>query len=212
MSQTFRDTTFEITVLGDTMHPGFAVYTFDTEEKEFREKYWNIQEGDVVFDVGAAYGSYTLAALASGASKVYAFEPEPRIHPNLSANVELNGWSDRCVVLPVGLWNVEADIDIKSYAPHYATQATAPTYEMKTLDSWIGLSKVDWLKVDVEGAEEAVVEGGMNFINKFLPNLIIECDDFIDAGIIERISDKLNNYNFERVPRGECTFLVGKAK
>lgn len=213
MSQTFRGKSFEITVLGDTMHPGFAVYTFDTEEKEFREQYWNIQEGDVVFDVGAAYGSYTLAALVSGAERVFAFEPEPKIYPNLVENVKMNGWSSRCDVLEYGLWNERAEIDIKSYAPHYATQSTAPTYKMLKLDAFISqCDKVDWLKIDVEGAEENVVAGGMEFINKFKPNLIIECDDFIDAGIIERISEKLKDYNLERVPRGECTFLVGEAK
>ncbi len=213
MRQTFRDKSFEITVLDGTMHPGFAVFTFDTEEKEFREKYWNVREGDVVFDVGAAYGSYTLAALAMGAAKVYAFEPEPKIYPNLYENVAINGWSDRCDVLPCGLWNEDADVDIKSYAPHYATQLTAPTYTMKRLDAFARVRKVDWLKVDVEGAEENVIAGGMQFISTYKPNLIIECDDFIDANIINRISERLEEkYYFKRVPRGECTFLVGTPK
>lgn len=207
----FKDKWFEITVLTNTMHPGFAISTFTQEEVEFREKYWNIKEGDVVVDVGAAYGSYTLPALAMGA-KVIAFEPEVKIIDNLRANVSLNNFDKRCDVISAGLGDQNrVYVDIKSYAPHYATQLTSPQYFLTTLDSW-KFDKLDWLKIDVEGYEENVVAGGMQTIKEFKPNLIIECDDFIDQKIKDRIMDKLPWYNFEVVPRGQVSLLVGVKK
>jgi len=218
ITQKFRDKTFEITVLPGTMHPGFATHTFDTEEQDFREDYWNIKAGDVVFDVGAAYGSYTLAALVSGASKVFAFEPEEKIYPNLFENVRINNWNNRCEVLPYGLWDKNENIDIKSYAPHYESQLTTPTYSMRMLDDCItqfNITKLDWLKVDVEGAEEEVIKGALATISKFKPNIIVECHTFIRANIVENVVALLSSaadYDFEIVNRPPCVMVCARAK
>lgn len=64
----------EFKIIKGSTHPDYSFDTFDKEEHEFRNKYWNIQDGDVVFDIGSSYGSYALTACAAGAEKVYAFE------------------------------------------------------------------------------------------------------------------------------------------
>ena len=56
-------------------HPEYSYFTFEGEERDFRDVYWDVKDGDVVFDVGASYGTYTLSARAMGAT-VYSFEPE----------------------------------------------------------------------------------------------------------------------------------------
>lgn len=215
ITQTFKGKNFEITVLPGTMHPGFAVHTFD-EERDFVEKNWDIKEGDVVFDVGAAYGSYTLSALVSGASKVFSFEPEEKIHPNLSENVRINNWNDKCEVLPYGLWDKADNVDIKTYAAHYESQLTSPSYEMRTLDSYMDqCESINWLKIDVEGAEEQVIRGGLKAIAKFKPNLIIECHVFLDKELCNKIKQlilSVVDYEFEEIDRQPCIMLLAKPK
>lgn len=203
--QQFRNLTFKVEALPGTMHPGFALSTF-REEIEFREKYWDIKPGQTVIDAGAAYGSYTLPALMLGA-EVYAFEPEPKIFPNLRYNVYINQFY-QAHLYEYGLWDKVENIDIKTYAPHYATQLTSPTYNMMTLDSIN--KRVDWIKIDVEGAEEKVIMGALHTIQLSHPKLIIECHNFIDPNISENIKKLLPQYQFEEIPRDPCVILVSK--
>ncbi len=49
--------------------------------------------------------------------------------------------------------------------------------EAVTLDEYVqknGISKVDFLKIDVEGAEASVLEGATNVLNRDHPTLLIE--------------------------------------
>ena len=79
----------------------FRVGTYATKEPEtldWIERYF--REGDVLYDVGANIGLYSLFAAKhlKGDCKVYAFEPEALNHARLSKNIYLNGLSS--VVLP----------------------------------------------------------------------------------------------------------------
>jgi hypothetical protein len=83
------------------------------DEVETREAWWAIEPGDVVFDIGADFGSYTLPALAMGAAQVHAWSPpfklptEPLEQYTLMESADLNGWGRQCRVYPTGLWSAE---------------------------------------------------------------------------------------------------------
>ena len=47
----------------------------ETYEKDRRDKYWLVRKGDIVIDIGASQGPWTIDALQKGAKYVYAFEP-----------------------------------------------------------------------------------------------------------------------------------------
>ncbi len=72
--------------------------TKEPETLEWIERYF--QPGDVMYDIGANIGLYSLFAAKRlhGQCKVYAFEPEALNHGKLSRNIYLNGLSG--VVLP----------------------------------------------------------------------------------------------------------------
>lgn len=79
----------------------FRARTYATKEPEtleWIERYF--QPGDVIYDIGANIGLYSLFAAKHlcGQCKVYAFEPEALNHARLSENIYLNGLSG--VVLP----------------------------------------------------------------------------------------------------------------
>lgn len=212
-TQYFRDRSFQV-VKGST-HPEYSFATFDTEEKDFREKYWDIKENGVVFDIGASYGAYTLAACSMGAI-VYTFEPEKSVYCDLVNNINVNNWSSRCLTQNIGMWDKSTMVDMKEYAPHWPSQTITSDYAVITIDEMVknnNIQKINWMKIDVEGAEVHVVRGGLNSINKFLPKLIIECHTFLNTSFMSDIKELLkDNYDFEEVNRDPCDMLIAKPK
>ena len=199
----------EIRLLPGATHPGYSVTCFD-EERAFREKHFDPQLGDVVVDAGASYGAYTLSALAAGA-RVLAFEPESSVMVDLVRNVYENGWGDRCSFFGNGLWDSTTSIKLIDYASHWPSASELGSYHMIALDS-LGLKRLDWLKIDVEGAEQNVIRGALHTIERCKPRIIVECHSFIDAGIPDRVRELLSGYELEEVEREPCVMLVGRAR
>lgn len=211
----FRDRSFQ--VVDGVTHPLYSLHCFTQEERDFRDKYWTVQPGDVVADAGAAYGSYTLTALSAGAAKVYAFEPVDDVREDLIRNLELNGWRDRCFVSVCGLWDEECEANIGDYAPHWPKNANNPwplgssgPARMRTLDS-VPIERLDWLKIDVEGAEVRAVRGALKTIERCKPRLIIEVHVFLDPALLGKVRELLPQYTFEEIERDPCVMLVGSA-
>jgi FkbM family methyltransferase len=208
-TQTFKGHEFQ--VVRGTTHPEYSYFTFEEEERAFRDEHWDVKAGEIVFDVGASYGAYALAACAMGAT-VHAFEPEPTVYVDLVRNIEINGWGHRCFPVNAGLWNVEGKMHMATYAPHWPAQTITGEYHMLTLDQVVedlGPDQLDWIKIDVEGAEEQVVIGGMKTLKKFGPRLIVECHTFLDAKLAEKIRWLLPDYHFRAFDRPPCIMLVG---
>ena len=87
-------------------------WSFD-DERDVRDELWAVAPGDTIFDIGAAYGSYTLCALACGAAQVFAWSPQG--HPGAATpeaefmreSIALNGWSDRVRIFEDGLYSAD---------------------------------------------------------------------------------------------------------
>jgi FkbM family methyltransferase len=157
--------------------PNPSIFTFQ-DEASVREKFWNIKPKEVVLDVGAAFGSYTLTACALGGI-VYPFEPRRDVYKALVENLKINGFLGKTAFpLNVALWDEEATISEKSYAPHSKVEEffTATTMDKVVEELKI---KVNWVKIDVDGAELNVIKGGTKTIAKFKPKMLIECHQFI---------------------------------
>lgn len=201
----------DFTVLDGKVHPLYSQHTFEREEHDFRDKYWNIQPGDIVIDVGASYGSYTLTALACGAAQVLSFEPEPTVSADLARNIEVNGWSGRVNLATCGLWDSDGSVDMYSYAPHWPAGTISGPFVMRTLDGLCpDVTRVDWLKVDVESAEARVLRGAAALLARCRPRVIIECHVFADPTLLDQCRDLLpEGYVCEVVDRGECAMLIG---
>lgn len=138
------------------------------------------REGTCVFDVGANIGYYTLlAARAVGSSgRVYAFEPEPRNFALLTRNVAENGFtnvrpvnaavSDRAGVVRLHL--DDANFGAHSFEAGSLRTSSGRSVEVDTvcLDSFADEARAFGagvlVKVDVQGAEALVVEGGRRLL------------------------------------------------
>ncbi len=140
-------------------------------------RWFRVHPGDIVVDVGAHIGRYALSA-ARNASKVVAVEPDPSNFRLLERNVSLNGLSN-VVLIPKALSSVAGTRSLalagkentgtsrvlsgESAARRAAASSGVVSVETETLDQLvdaIGLGRIDWLKIDVEGHEIAVLQGG----------------------------------------------------
>lgn len=130
-----------------------------------------IRPGDVVVDIGAHIGYFTLhfARLVGETGRVYAFEPDPENFALLQTNVRANGYTN-VVLEPMAvsdrsgtftLYRAENNpADHRIYDPQEARQPLAiPTVSLDAYFSDQASARVDLVKVDVQGAEEQVVLG-----------------------------------------------------
>ena len=173
-----------------------------------------VKPGMVVIDVGAHVGYYSLlAARQVGPSgKVYSFEPEPSNHQLLLENIKGNGYRNIVAVRKAvsshsgstTLFLTALDNGRHSAYHHGLPERGSLAVETTTVDAFLdseGWPKVDLVKVDVEGAEQDVLEGmgrllqkstALTLIIEFSPNLLQ------DAGIEPlRFLEVLNGRDFE---------------
>lgn len=140
-----------------------------------------LASGGVAVDIGANAGIYA-HALARHAAAVHAFEPLQEFCDYIRTRR-----SERIVVHHCAL--ADAAGELRLFVPRIAgrpvwTRASlAPPagdsdtrlVPVRTLDSY-GLERVDFIKVDVEGAEAAALRGARATLERHHPNLLVEID------------------------------------
>jgi FkbM family methyltransferase len=152
-----------------------SIYFLGTYENfctETVKKY--IGRGDVCLDVGANMGWYStlFRDICDTEGAVHSFEPVPQTFAELEKNVALNGSPPNVFLNNFGLGDEEKETEIylfddlpsghASLAPGKTHSAQAILINIKTLDSYLEMRKikqVDFVKVDVEGAEMMFLRG-----------------------------------------------------
>jgi FkbM family methyltransferase len=145
-----------------------------------------VQRGMVVADIGANIGYHTviLARLVGRNGAVYAFEPDSENYQQLVANVRRNRCAQaRCAAVALSatrgtqtLYVGEDNVN-SSLRPNLHRGKLSVAVETTTLDAYVvseRLNRLDLLKIDVEGAERLVLEGGAHSVEKFRPMLVVE--------------------------------------
>lgn len=139
----------------------------------------------VCLDVGANVGPVTLAlSRLCPDGRVHAFEPVPESFAFLERNVAANG-AHNVSLHPVALSDHDGTATI-----HFEAEATGAAFisdhlsagvpqqvRLQTLDGWAagaGLDRLDLVKIDVEGAELPVLDGGRATIARLRPVLVVE--------------------------------------
>jgi FkbM family methyltransferase len=150
------------------------------DEAEIREAYWLVQAGDVVLDIGSHIGSYAIPALAAGAT-VYAVDPDAGRLAILARLCEINSLDmSRLVTVNEAVagaggytQDFRSALDAAPYPEHHAP-AAARFSTMDDLAGRLAITRLDWVKIDVEGAELGVLQGGQNILGSAHPALLIE--------------------------------------
>lgn len=146
-----------------------------------------IQPGNIVIDVGANLGCHTVyfARKVGRAGGVLAFEPQRIIYQTLCANMALNQFTNawcECAALGEQTGNiivpqldVHRDINFGSLSLGQFQAGQGEQVPLHVLDRW-QLPRCDFIKIDVEGMESAVLGGATRIIKQFKPVMFIEND------------------------------------
>ncbi|MDO4575650.1 MAG: FkbM family methyltransferase [Planctomycetia bacterium] len=133
----------------------------------------SVRPGEVVIDIGANVGYYTLLAsqLVGPTGKVYAVEPASLTRERLLRNLKLNHITN-VVVLPYGSWDEEGETYLNFHTEERGRSSVIPgNAEEKTVREKILLkplrdlippeeySRIRLIKMDVEGAEHRTLKG-----------------------------------------------------
>jgi FkbM family methyltransferase len=176
------------------------------------------RRGDIVVDVGAHMGRYTLiAAKRVGANgRVVAIEANPENFQMLNSNVQLNQLTN-VTSLNFAVYSQETKIKLylagegmghtiyNTIMAERANEGKEKFVEISanTLDHLLQLqdiSEVNWIKIDVEGAELEVLRGATRIISDSKDiSLLIEIHNLSGSNttLYEPITQFLNNYNFK---------------
>lgn len=171
-----------------TEHLGYLLGTAESHLQTAIRKY--VAAGDTAYDIGAnlGYVSLSLAKQVGPSGQVVAFEPVPRNIELLRQNIELNGIRNiRLLEVAASDKNGEAVIRL---AENLATAslvwhrnnpaATALSIKTVALDDLVAagdLAQPTFVKIDVEGAEGAVLLGMRRTLASSNPVLFVECSD-----------------------------------
>jgi FkbM family methyltransferase len=172
----------------DVMTPEILVQRIHEPEETMLLKK-SIKPGMTVLDLGANIGYFSvIAGLCAGArGKVYAFEPEPVNGSYLSKNIALNHL-ENIKVIPKIVSNTSGVaslyLDKGNHGAHTCAKGNIQTafshrleVESTTLDEFVeteNLDRVDFIKMDVQGAEGLVFEKALLVINKFPVKILME--------------------------------------
>lgn len=146
-----------------------------------------LTSSDTFFDVGANYGFYTFLS-AELCSSVHSFEPNEHIFriisnnskpPIVLNNIALSNFSGTSVLHTSGNNSGISTISEATVATQrwrWWKYSHEESVHVDTLDNYIKTSgvKPTVIKMDVEGAEKAVIEGGSDFLEHYSPIVILE--------------------------------------
>jgi FkbM family methyltransferase len=176
------------------------------------------KQGDIVVDIGAHMGRYTIigAKRVGAQGKVVAIEAHPGNFEMLNRNIKLNQLTN---VIPLNYAVYSKETKIKLYLPdeesgytmHHSIMSNYvfTKYKDKTEDKFVevsantldyflqleGITDLNWIKIDVEGAEFEVLKGAHNVLsNSKNISLLIEVHG---KNTYEPIIESLRSYNFK---------------
>ena len=148
----------------------------------------NMKQGDIVIDIGANVGMYSLMSAVSRSARVYAFEPEASNYNILCQNIRLNNVGDRVTAYCAGnldydgfsVLNIAQDRDVgpggschsveeeKNFDLTNMRVAFKQGINTVMLDTFCKQMNIipDHIKMDVDGLEHRVINGGVESIQK----------------------------------------------
>jgi FkbM family methyltransferase len=158
---------------------------------------FRVRKGDIVLDCGANVGVFTSEALAAGAELVVAIEPVPGKVECLRRNFEAEIASGKVILFPKGIWHEEGVLEMSIYKncvmdsfvlkdENWETLGVIklPVTTLDRLVQELALPRVDFIKMDLEGAVRNALEGVQETLAKYRPRLAIATEDREDDYLV----------------------------
>jgi FkbM family methyltransferase len=134
-------------------------------------------------DVGSNYGWHSIIA-SKYCDKVYSFEPQKTMFDIQKMSIDSNNIKNIMLYnFGLGNENTISEMNQINYESDWvnigdlSVGSGGEKIDIKTIDS-LNLPKIDFIKIDVQGYEKFVLEGGIEKIKKDKPTLIVELENF----------------------------------
>lgn len=166
--------------------------------------------GDVVISCGAFMGETTIwfADKVGRNGKVYSFEPTEYTYNVAFRNIINNSLQDVVTMEQCGVWDEDTDLEInvskgleEKSCNCITSDGIGEKIKATKIDTYVkqnNINKVDFIKMDIEGAEMRALIGASNTIKRYKPQLAIcvyhKSDDLIEIPTF--ISDLVPEYKF----------------
>lgn len=189
-----------------------SMYIVSPQFEKWMWDYLKVKSGDVFLDVGAHVGKYALqvAKVVGENGLIIAIEPNPENYLALTKNISINKIEN---ILAYNIAGWHKDCKMKLFIAEKAGRHSlkenkgclgSVLVEAKALDNIIKGIKVNWIKLDVEGAEYEVLQGLENALKEYKPQLIIE----VNKKNSERVKEFMTQMNYNITPI--CSILYGQ--
>jgi FkbM family methyltransferase len=188
----YNGTVVDVTLGNDNSLCLYVCGSFEPNEFAFLDQV--LHPGMTFIDVGANDGYYTLFAArrVGSTGRVVAVEPSSRERVNLKRNIARNRLGNTTVV-PAALGSACGVADLRLAQGVHSGHNTLGKFahdgvlaerfqrvDLETLDKVaadLELGRVDFVKIDVEGAEASVVHGARHVLTAMRPTLLLEIND-----------------------------------
>lgn len=165
----------------------------------------------VVLDCGANVGFFSRFALDNGAGHVIALEPSPDNARCLRRNLAAEIGSGKLAVIEKGVWDGEAVLtfstaNVNNPGGHHVVEGDTgdiriPVISIDRVCEELRLTRVDYIKIDVEGSEVRAISGAVKVIQKFRPRLCVATEHTDDmyantVAVIEAVRMIDSSYHF----------------
>ncbi|HEY5450502.1 MAG TPA: FkbM family methyltransferase [Polyangia bacterium] len=200
---------------------GLLLYRYGNRDVDIELAKKLLSPGDVFVDGGANVGLFTLAAAArvGAAGKVIAFEPGRDVRQRLTQNVALNHMT-QIEVSAFALSSAPGEASFRTFdvagaglnhlGPSDGEAGSVELVKLTTLDAAIGAAdrrRLTVMKLDLEGAEHAALQGASEILRDVRPHLIIE----VEASHLARMGSSVADVGGLLLSHGYQFFLARQA-
>jgi len=120
-------------------------------EEKLYEKFFTVDEGDIVMDFGASVGPFTFSILDKNPKHVYCFEPSPEEIETLTKNTQ----SGPVTIINKGISDEEGEFEFNLFGLDGGMKVAKSTTFDKIREEY-DIKKIDFIKTDCEGGEYSV--------------------------------------------------------
>ena len=181
----------------------FRAVTFSTKEPETLDWIDGIPEGNILWDIGANVGLYSIYAAKARKCKVYAFEPSVFNLELLARGINLNKVTSNICICPLALSDslcanemhmssIEWGGAMSTFGKNYGFDGKKikevfrfQTIGLTMVDSIekLGIPKPDYIKIDVDGIEHLILGAGFEVLMNVKGVLVEVNDDFKELAL-----------------------------
>ena len=161
----------------------------------YGEHEFGVKPGDVVLDCGANVGTFTRHALNARAERVIAIEPSPRNAYCLRQTFRKEIDEGKVVIVEAAVWHEPGSMQMavfdnsaldslvmreRAESSSKSTMIDVPLTTIDQLVTDLKLERVDFIKMDIEGAERNALRGASETVRKHHPRLAIATENLPD--------------------------------